>query len=66
MALLTFYELVLLESINKLHYGFLSALEKQYLYDLQMKESIKKLTEKQRPKLNRIDKKQKKLNKKPG
>ena len=64
ITLLSFYELVFLEYKNKLDYGFLSALETQYLYDLQMKESIKKLTEKQRPKINRIGKKQKKLSKK--
>jgi len=64
MTLLTFYELVLLEYKSKLDYGFLSSLETQYLYDFQMKESIKKLTEKQRSKINRIDKKQKIINKK--
>ena len=64
MTLLTFYELVLLEYKSKLDYGFLSSLETQYVYDFQMKESIKKLTEKQRSKINRIDKKQKIINKK--
>ena len=64
MTLVTFYELVLLEYKSKLNYGFLSALETQYLYDLQMKESIKAFTKNQRPKINRIDKKQKKLSKK--
>jgi len=64
IALLTFYELVLLEINYKIDYGFLSALETQNLYNLQMKDSIKKLTEKKRPKINRINKKDKRLNKK--
>jgi len=64
ITLLTFYELVLIEYKNKLDYGFLSALETQFIYDLQMKETIKKLTEKQKPKTNRKNKKQKRLNKK--
>ena len=64
ITLLTFYELFLLESKGKLEYGFLSAFKTQFIYDLQMKESIKKLTEKQRPKINKKNKMQKRLNKK--
>jgi len=63
ITLLTFYELVLLECINKIDYGFLSSLETQFLYDLQMKDRIKHLTEKRRPKINRINKKEKRLSK---
>jgi len=64
IALLTFYELVLLEINCNINYGFLSALETKYLYDFTMKDSIKKLTEKERPKINRINKKEKRLTKK--
>ena len=64
ITLLTFYELALLELINKIDYGFLSALKTQSLYDFQMKDSINNLTEKQRPKINRINKKEKRLIKK--
>ena len=64
ITLLTFYELILLELVKKIDYGFLSALETQFLYDLQMKDSIKKLSERQSPKMNRINKKVKRLIKK--
>ena len=64
ITLLTFYELVLLEINCTIDYGFLSALETQNLYDLQMKDSIEKLTKKKRAKVNRINKKDKRLNKK--
>ena len=64
IALLTFYELVLLEINCDINYGFISVLETQYLYDFTMKDSIKKLTEKQKPKINRINKKEKRLKKK--
>ena len=64
ITLLTFYELVLFECINKIDYGFLSVLKTQFLYDLQMKDNIKKLTEKKRPKMNRIYKIEKRLSKK--
>jgi len=63
IALLTFYELVLLEIKNKIKYGFLSILETQFLYDFTMKD-LKKYEKKQVPKLNRIYKKEKRLNKK--
>ena len=58
------YELLLLEENKKINYGFLSSLKTQFLYDLQMKDTIKKLTEKQSPKINRNNKKDKKLSKK--
>ena len=64
ITLLTFYELVLFECINKIDYGFLSVLKTQFLYDLQMKDNIKKITEKKRPKMNRIYKIEKRLSKK--
>ena len=66
ITLLTFYELVLFECINKIDYGFLSVLKTQFLYDLQMRDNIKKLTEKKRPKMNRIYKIEKRLSKKMG
>ena len=64
ITLLTFYELLLLEKDKTIDYGFLSSLKTQFLYDLQMKDTIKKLKEKKKSKINRINKKEKRLNKK--
>ena len=63
ITLLTFYELLLLEKDKTIDYGFLSSFKTQFLYDLQMKDTIKKLKEKKKPKINRINKKEKRLNK---
>ena len=66
ITLLTFYELLLIEKDKRINYGFLSSFKTQFLYDLQMKDTIKKLTEKKRTKINkinRINKKEKRLNK---
>ena len=64
ITLLTFYEIVLLEKDKTIDFGFLSLFKYQFLYDLQMKDTIKKLAEKKRRKINRINKKEKRLNKK--
>ena len=64
ISLLAFYELVLLEINNLINYGFLSALETQFLYDFTMKGTINKLTGKQSQKMNKINKKEKRLRKK--
>jgi hypothetical protein len=64
ITLLTFYEIVLLEKDKRIDYGFISSLKTQFLYDFQMKDSIKKITEKKRPKRDRINKKEKRLNRK--
>jgi len=62
--LLTFYELLLLEKYKKINYGFLSSFKTQFLYDLQMKDTIKNLKEKQSPKINKNNKKDKRISKK--
>ena len=62
--LLTFYELLLLEKYKKINYGFLSSFKTQFLYDLQLKDTIKNLKEKQSPKINKNNKKDKRISKK--
>ena len=64
IILLTFYEIVLIEKNKGIDFGFLSSFKTQFLYDLQMKDTIKKLSEKKRRKIIRINKKEKRLNKK--
>jgi len=63
ITLLTFYELLLLEKDKKIEFGFLSIFKTQFLYDLQMKDTIKKLKESQKQKINRINKKEKRFKK---
>ena len=64
ITLLTFFELILIENINIIKYGFLSASKTQSLYNFTMKDIIKALTEKKSPMNNRINKKEKRLSKK--
>lgn len=64
ITLLTFYEFIWFEENYTICHGFLSALRNNIIYNLRMRNNINKIKNYQKPKIKRINKKEKIFNKK--